>query len=196
MIQAVLKFWFGDQTDGFCTDECRERWFVTNAEFDEEIRGRFGDLPGQARSGQLDGWLESAEGTLAYVIVTDQFPRNLFRGTADAFGFDHLALAAAREAVSSGQDLSLGFDERAFLYLPFEHSEDLVDQHASVGLFSQLRDQTPAGSRHITGGYLHHAHQHRDIVQRFGRFPHRNAALGRVSSEEEAEFAEGGGFGQ
>ena len=196
MIEPVLAFWFGDQVDGFCSDACRARWFVSNPEFDAEIRSRFGDLPAQARDGRLDDWLETPTGTLAYVIVGDQFPRNLFRGTAEAFAFDHLALAAARKLISEGQDRALGFDERAFLYLPFEHSEDLVDQHTSVGLFSQLRDQTPEGSRHMTAGYLQHAHQHRDIVQRFGRFPHRNAALGRVSSREEAEFAEGGGFGQ
>ena len=195
-IDAVLSFWFGELTDGFADDEHRGRWFDSSPDFDAAIRTEFGDLIQQATTGQLDAWLGAPEGCLAYIVVTDQFPRNVFRGQREAFATDPLALDAARDGIRLGYDRELAWDERAFFYLPFEHSEDLIDQHTSVGLFTQLRDETPAGRRHLTGNTLRYAHQHRDIVARFGRFPHRNPVLGRESSAEELAFAEGGAFGQ
>ncbi len=196
MIEEVLEFWFGTLHQGFADDAVRARWFAADPSFDARIRDRFGDLPEAASRGRLDVWKGSPRGSLAFILVTDQFTRNIHRGTAHAFSCDDLALAAAKETVRAGRDRPLAFDERCFVYLPFEHSEDLIDQHTSVGLFTRLRDDTPAGKRHITGEALRFAHQHRDIIERFGRFPHRNAALGRHATEAEAEFARGGSFGQ
>jgi uncharacterized protein (DUF924 family) len=194
---VILDFWFGPLHDGLAEPAHRRRWFQGGAELDREITERFAPLIEAAAGGQLDDWLESPRGTLAFVLVCDQFPRHVHRGSASAFATDPLALEVSRGAVDQRRDLALGLDERAFLYLPFEHSESVVDQHAAVGLFARLRDDTPQGQRHLTGAYLQHAHQHRDVVLRFGRFPHRNAALGRDSTSEEAAFLRTGpSFGQ
>lgn len=194
---AVLDYWFGTLDDGLASRSTRQRWFAGGPAMDEEIRERFAPLIGRAAAGELDAWLDTARERLAYVLVCDQFSRHVHRGTAQAFATDGLALAAAREGTERGLDLALGLDERAFLYMPFQHSESRLDQHAAVGLFSALRDATPTGKRAITGQYLRHAHQHRDIVLRFGRFPHRNDLLGRTSSAAERAFLEDGGrFGQ
>lgn len=186
--EEVLEFWFGGLTEGFADAAHRECWFRADDDFDQAIRARFARLLEQAEAGDLDRWLESARGTVAFILVTDQFPRNLHRGSARAFAWDPLARAAAAAGIRRGFDAALDFDERAFFYLPFEHSEDLLDQHTSVGLFSALRDETPSGKRHLTGDYLRHAHEHRDVIRRFGRFPYRNAALGRASSPEEQAY--------
>lgn len=195
--EEVLEFWFGPLTDGLAHDDQRRRWFEFDPARDEEIRGRFAPLLTQARSGDLDDWLAAPRTTLAFIIVCDQFSRQIHRGTADAYASDDLALEAARALVEHAGDLTLALDERVFAYMPFEHAESRLDQHVCVGLFSALRDATPPGKRHLTGEFLKYAHQHRDIVLRFGRFPHRNATLGRVSSPEEQTFLEtAGNFGQ
>lgn len=185
----VLDFWFGEQRDGFSSPATQQRWFESSATFDDEIRERFMGTFELARTNRLDEWLREPRGALAYIIVTDQFPRNLFRGSAEAFATDSLALAAARRLVSD-EPTSLTFDERAFAYMPFEHSEALLDQFTSVGLFMTLRDDTPAGSRQQTGNSLRFAQVHRDIIRRFGRFPHRNAVLGRDSTDAERRYLE------
>lgn len=186
--EPVLHFWFGALAGGFADAALRRRWFKADDAFDEAIRDRFTPLQRRAEAGELDAWLTSPRGSLAYVLLTDQFPRNLYRGSARAFACDPLARAAAARGIRQGFDEALGFDERAFYYLPFEHSEDLLDQHTSVGLFTTLRDETPQGKRHLTGDYLRHAHEHRDVIRRFGRFPYRNAALGRASTPEERDW--------
>lgn len=196
-VRALLDFWFGSQTEGFSDDAHRARWFSGGREFDDACRARFGGLAARAREGELSGWLNEPRGCLAYVLLCDQIPRNIHRGTSLAFETDGLALSAARHGVEARMDLTLTFDERCFLYLPFEHSESLVDQHTCVGLFTDLRDATPSGRRQLTGSYLDYARQHRDIIRRFGRFPHRNAVLGRASTAEELEFLESASdFGQ
>ena len=193
----VLTFWFGDLTDGFADEAHRRQWFNGGPEFDTACRTRFSSLSARAADGELDLWLDAPKTCLAYILLCDQIPRNIHRGTPMAFATDGPALNAARTGVERGLDADLGYDERCFFYLPFEHSESVLDQHTCVGLFSQLRDQTPDGFRHLTGNYLQFAHQHRDIIQRFGRFPHRNALLGRDSTPAELEFLEGGNdFGQ
>ncbi len=193
----VLDFWFGELSGGFSSDATRTSWFTVDSERDERIGRTFGTLLEQAAAGRLSAWQDTPESTLALIIVCDQFSRQIHRGSARAFATDELALNCARALVEEGADLSMPFDHRVFVYLPFEHSESRVDQSASVGLFSALRDDTPAGQRHLTGAFLQHAHQHRDIVRRFGRFPHRNAALGRTSSAAETEFLRNAGnFGQ
>lgn len=166
----VLEFWFSDQM--------RPYWFAKSDDIDRDIAARFSDTYEAAHAGRLDDWMDAPDSALALVIVLDQFPRNMFRGTPGAFASDDLALQHARAAVDAGFDRQIEPGRRAFLYLPFEHSEDLPDQTRSVELFESLGDP----------GYLDYAVQHRDIIVQFGRFPHRNAILGRDSTPEEAEF--------
>jgi uncharacterized protein (DUF924 family) len=151
-----------------------------------------------AQAGELKPWMGDARGQLAFIVLTDQFSRQIHRGTAQAFATDALALSAAREGITRGTDRELEFNHRSFFYMPFEHSEALLDQHTGVGLFAQLRDETPPPYRQHAGEGLRHAQQHRDIIQRFGRFPHRNALLDRASTEAEVEFLAqaSGSFGQ
>ncbi|MFU8817318.1 MAG: DUF924 family protein [Pseudomonadales bacterium] len=184
----VLDYWFGSLEDGFADEGRRQRWFAADPAADAEIGARFGWLFDAAASGELDAWLQSPQGIVAFVLVCDQFPRQVFRGSDRAYASDPLALEVARRAIDAGMDAALAFDQRAFLYMPFQHAESRVDQHAAVGLYAALRDATPPGQRHLTGNYLRHAQQHRDIVLRFGRFPHRNQVLGRSSSDAELGY--------
>lgn len=182
--EDVLDFWFA----GDPTVWRQQRWFVRDDGFDAEISSRFALAVEAARDGALDSWAATAAGALALVIVLDQFPRNLFRGSHLAFAGDAHARRIARAALPWAGALSPV--QRVFLYLPFEHSEDLADQDRSVALFESLRG---AGDVEATIDY---AHSHREVITRFGRFPHRNAALGRENTpEEEAYLAEpGAGF--
>ena len=184
----VHLFWFGRMTDGFADAEHHKRWFRFDATFDAEIRTRFGTTIDLALDGGLGSWHEEPRGRLAFIVLMDQLTRNANRGTSRAFAGDALALAAARDGVARREDVDLGIDERSFFYLPFEHSESALDQHTSVGLFTKLRDDSPRGRRRATTSTLRFAVQHRDIVLRFGRFPHRNEPLGRDSTPEEIEF--------
>ncbi len=184
----VLDFWFGALSAGFADDVHERRWFTPDPAFDAEVRRRFASVLARAAEGGLDAWRGSPRDTLALVVVCDQFSRHVHRGTREAYATDLLALSAASDAVARGEDRRLSSHERAFLYMPFQHSESRLDQHTAVGLFSALRDATPAGMRQRTGNFLRHAQQHRGIVLRFGRFPHRNAVLGRESTPAELEF--------
>jgi uncharacterized protein (DUF924 family) len=173
MPQDVLDFWF---------DRDRKDWFEKNPSFDDEIRARFLALHESALDGRLEAWKEGPRSCLALVILLDQFPRNMFRGTARAFAADPLARAAARVILEQGWDRAMSADERMFVYLPFEHSEALEDQELSMKLFE--------GNPNYEW-----ARKHWEIVRRFGRFPHRNAALGRASTPEEIEFLKTPGSG-
>lgn len=187
--KAILEFWFADGLD-----TQRAAWFRRDEAFDEAIRKSFGTLPDQALDGAFDHWLGTPEGSLALLLVLDQFPRNLFRGQERAFAYDPKAREAAREAVLTHRhDEALPPAARVFLYLPFEHSEALADQDLSVSLFERLRDYP---EHRVEGGSIDYALRHRDVIRRFGRFPHRNAILGRASTaEEEAYLREpGAGF--
>lgn len=186
--QEVLRYWFGDPPDGVADAQHRRRWFMPDATVDAEIRERFGHLLTAALGGELDGWRQTLESSLALVLVCDQFSRQIHRGSAQAFASDALALTTARAVVERGDDRNLGLDQRAFLYLPFEHSESRLDQHTSVGLYTALSDAAPEERRDDAADYLRYACEHRDVVVRFGRFPHRNAVLGRESSAEELTF--------
>lgn len=176
----LLAFWFEESG--------KERWFAGDAGFDAEIRARFQTLHEEAASGRHDDWTASPLGAVALCILLDQLPRNLFRGTPRAFATDAKALAVAKAAVDQGfdQDPSMTDDHRLFLYLPFEHSEDLADQRRSLELQAAgIADPE----------YVDYARRHLAVIERFGRFPHRNAILGRASTpEEEAHLAEHGGF--
>jgi uncharacterized protein (DUF924 family) len=175
----VLLFWFGGPADH---GKRHKRWFEKDPALDREIRERFLPLYEEAAAGRLAGWQESAHGCLALILVLDQFPRHIFRGSARAFAADGLALQAARHAVSREFDRRMLPVERLFLYLPFEHSEALADQLTACELTEPLTAFEETADAH------RYAIAHRDIVQRFGRFPHRNAALGRPSTPEEIEF--------
>lgn len=177
-MKPILDFWFADGPDGF-----RRAWFQRDDGFDAEIRARFGALVAPAREGALDGWAATPEGALALLILLDQFPRNLFRGSAEAFASDAHALSLAREVVLRRRlDLALTPTQRAFLYLPFEHAEDMAAQDLSVALFEGLRDNPVAAA---PGGAIDYAWRHRAVIARYGRFPHRNAVLGRESTPAE-----------
>lgn len=156
-----------------------KRWFVKDPAFDEAVRARLAGLHDAAVAGQLYDWRETPAGCVALCILLDQVPRNVFRGMAAAFASDPQARAVARHALAQGFDRDLPQAQRLFLYLPLEHSEDLADQERSVQLIGTL-DEVPE--------WRDYAIRHRDIVARFGRFPHRNAALGRVSTPEEEAF--------
>lgn len=175
--QDVLAFWFGTGAD---YGKRHKRWFEKDAAFDAEIKRHFLGLY-EHLAGNRE-WLDDASSTLARIIVLDQFPRQMFRGTARAFAADALALEAAKLAVERGYDRDLLPVERLFVYLPFEHSESLADQLRACSLTEPLAQF--AGTEDVH----RYACAHRDIIQRFGRFPHRNAALGRASTPEEIEF--------
>lgn len=177
LIERVLSFWFGADWAA-AEPEYRPEWFTPSPAFDGAIARAFGDDAERAMAGDFANLTDRPEGCLALVILLDQFPRNLFRGTARAFAADPRARAVARQALERGFDLILPPVMRLFLYLPFEHSEDLADQQRSVILFETLDNAE----------WLDTAVRHRDIVARFGRFPHRNAALGRPSPAEEIAF--------
>lgn len=183
-IQAILAFWFGDPAVE-ATDYAsrRKRWFGKQDDFDAAIRQRFQPVYDQAASRELDDWQQTPAGCLALLILLDQFPRNLFRNQPQAFATDAQALEIAQQVVAQGWDHQLAPIQRIFVYLPFEHSEDRQCQQRSVALFDQL--QTAAPELADTYDY---AVRHQVVVERFGRFPHRNLILGRPSTPEEAEF--------
>ena len=167
----------------FWRDAGPERWFAKNDAFDAEFRTRFLAAHEAAAQGELDHWAKEPEGALALLVLLDQFPRNTFRGHARAFATDPKALAVARQAIEDGLDLQVDEALRRFFYLPFMHSELLADQERSVELNAALDANTQR-----------FAILHRDIIARFGRFPHRNALLGRTTTAEEQRFLDEGGF--
>jgi uncharacterized protein (DUF924 family) len=166
----ILDFWF--------SDSAKALWFNSTPAFDEEVHERFESLYQRAKGGQLDAWCDNAEGALAVCIVLDQFPLNMYRGRAESFAGESKARSVAKLAIDSGFDKNTSIDKRAFYYLPFMHSENMADQNYSVTLFEQ------AG---LTENLVYAKH-HRDIIKRFGRFPHRNKILNRTSTPQEQEY--------
>ena len=162
-----------------------KKWFAKDDAFDADIRARFLPTYEAAANGELSHWEETPEGAFAHVIVLDQFPRNMFRGSARIYAADPLARAVADRAIARGYDQQVPPAERTFFYLPFEHSEDLADQERCVALHRAFGDADG----------LKWAEHHADIIRRFGRFPHRNKLLGRASTPEEQRFMDEGGFG-
>jgi uncharacterized protein (DUF924 family) len=187
--EEVLTFWFGDLDARGMADEAHaKRWWVKDEAFDQEIRDRFAALHEAIVEGGHQAWLESPRGRLAHVIVLDQFSRNMFRGSPKMFAQDELALRVAREGIEAGVDRSVAHAERSFFYLPLMHSEALDVQERCVELFRAWHDALDGTLKESVASSLDFAVQHRDIVLRFGRFPHRNAVLGRPSTAEELEF--------
>lgn len=175
----VLDFWF--------VETAPVQWFQKSDVFDDMIRDRFLPLYDMAKDGFCDGWAKDADGVLALCILLDQFPRNMFRNTAQAFETDGKILGIVRDAISKGLDQVLPQLKRRFVYLPFEHSEKLEDQKKSVALFETMQEEDPLG--------YEYAIRHLRIIEKFGRFPHRNAALGRKSTPEEVDYLSEPGAG-
>lgn len=175
----VLDFWLGEIGP--------EGWYAGGEEIDDACAVRFGDLWAALNDGGLEHWVDGVVGTLAYVIIADQFARNIHRGKAEAFATDAHARSAAARAIDEGWDMQAPVPERQFFYMPFEHSENLADQDRAVDLMAERME----GDAEL----LLHARAHREIIARFGRFPFRNAALGRDSTPEEQAFLAEGAYG-
>lgn len=182
-VADILSFWFGSPDEpGF--GKPQKSWFTKDPQFDLSIRSRFeGDYEKAAR-GELNPWKDAPHSCLALILLLDQFPRNLFRGLPQAFATDAQALEVAQWAIDRHFDRGLLPVERWFIYLPFEHSEDLACQHQSIALFQQLESDADSASA------IDYAIRHSQIIERFGRFPHRNPILGRESTPEEVAFLE------
>lgn len=172
--ETIVQFW---------QDAGPSRWFKKDSAFDDDFRARFAVEHEAAASGALDDWMNNAEGALALMILLDQYPRNSFRGTARMFATDAKALAVAKTAITQGFDDAVDVEMRRFFYLPFMHSEQLADQDRSLELYA------PLGSEAMRFAIIH-----RDIIARFGRFPHRNPVLGRATTAQEQRFLDDGGF--
>jgi len=178
-IESVLQYWLEEVG--------QEKWYEQDAALDEDITSRFESTWQQAANGELIHWMRSARGTLALLIVTDQFSRNMFRGRGTSFGTDNLALSAARHAITRNDDQVFTGPERQFFYLPYMHSESLSHQERAVRLFMLKMPDSKDN--------LFHARAHRQVIRTFGRFPYRNEALGRVSTPAERRYLEEGAYG-
>jgi uncharacterized protein (DUF924 family) len=177
--EQILTFWIDEVG--------RSNWYKTDEKIDREVAERFDKLWAEAAEGRLDRWSVEPRGALALLILLDQFPRNMFRGTARAYASDAHALTVAKAAIKRGHDLKIAEPERQFFYLPLMHSECLADQDRCIRLILLNMPETGALN-------LEHARKHRDVIRRFGRFPSRNAALGRDDGEAEIAYREAGGY--
>lgn len=182
--EALLDFWFGNPQDPTSDyGQQRKIWFKKDSDFDTTVRQHFLDDYEQAKGGQLESWLQAPRPCLAFILLLDQVPRNIFRGSPQSFATDSQALRAARFGLNQGWDQELIPVERIFFYLPFEHSEELADQDLSLSLFRSLVKDEP--DLETT---LDFAKRHREVIYQFGRFPHRNEILNRSTTAEEKEF--------
>ncbi len=197
--RQILSFWLSDTPDDPASAKANhELWFKSTKAGDELIRSSFGNLLSQAESGHLNSWLETDLGKLAVIILLDQFSRNIYRGSAAAFQNDEQALTIASSLVDAGRHEQLGPIQQVFLFLPFEHSENLANQNRCLTLFEKLLSSVDTDWQPLIAGFYEHARQHQEIIERYGRFPHRNKILGRPdNADEKSYFAEGGkSFGQ
>jgi uncharacterized protein (DUF924 family) len=186
---SILAFWFGEEPARAATNpDCARLWWSKQPAVDEAMRLRFGGLVQQAGNGALGAWAEAPEGRLALILLADQFTRNIHRGTPAAFSLDPLAQAWAREGLASGAFAGLLPSQRLFTLMPLEHAESLPLQDECVERMKALRDETAPPERATFDGFVDYAQRHREVIRRFGRFPHRNAILGRASTPEEAAF--------
>ncbi|MBT8494746.1 MAG: DUF924 domain-containing protein [Deltaproteobacteria bacterium] len=190
----VLDFWFGDLDESGSADaEHSKQWFKKDPEFDAEIRTRFESSYQAIASGEREDWLSKPEGALAYVIVLDQFSRNMYRDSAQMYAADDRALTAARQAITAGFDAQLPSDQRVFLYMPLMHAEDREAQAECVSHMEKLVAELGADPDSRAAANLKYARWHQDVVDRFGRFPHRNPILGREHTPEEQSYLDEGG---
>jgi uncharacterized protein (DUF924 family) len=191
---TILYYWFGAGADD--AEVIREKsalWWKKGAKVDEEIRRRFEMMLDSEVKNEFESWSQSPRGQLARILLCDQFPRNMYRDTPRAFAYDERARQLARDALRQELDKKLRLVERVFIYLPFEHSEDAEDQAKSAQLFTGLYEEAPKAAQATYRSYLDFALMHKNIIDRFGRFPHRNAILGRDSTSKEREFLQGSG---
>ncbi|HVS62265.1 MAG TPA: DUF924 family protein [Thermoanaerobaculia bacterium] len=185
----VLEFWFGDvDDDGLSPADLRERWFKQEKAFDDEVHERFGATWKRAARRELDHWNESPLGNVALCIVLDQFPRNMFRGEGAMFSSDGLGRAVCLNGINARRDAELVSDLAVFFYMPLMHSEQRADQHLGMRMFSLLVERSPPGAREAMATNFDFMRRHFEIVDRFGRLPHRNQSLDRDSTPEEIEF--------
>ncbi|HEX7025729.1 MAG TPA: DUF924 family protein [Gammaproteobacteria bacterium] len=188
-VDAILDFWYGQPRDYVHAGEARIKfWFGGAPDVNRAIRERFAADHRYAAENRLDHWAVPENGLLALVILLDQFSRNIYRGSSRAFEWDHKALALSLAAIGDGRDIVMLPLQRLFLYLPLEHAEDPQMQRLSVDKFTALAEQAPEDMHETYLGFLDYAQRHKAIIERFGRFPHRNALLGRDSTAEEKEF--------
>ena len=190
-IDEVITTWFGP--DPVPTKEITQRWFTRSAIFDDELRAKFGAMHADAAAGTLDRWRETVRGELALIVLLDQISRNLYRDDRRAFANDDVALSLARDLLGSGRARELTTYQRMVALMPFQHAENRDAQAEGVAALSTLHDEVSAADRdaaEMVAGFLKYAEKHRDIVAKFGRFPHRNEVLGRTSSVEELAFLE------
>lgn len=186
-IEQILSFWFGPAAeDGWPTGTAL--WFGKSAQVDRAVERRFGRLVEQAKRGALDAWAATARGRLALILLLDQFPRNIHRDSKEAYAADEKALGLCLDGLDDGMDEELAPLERAFFYMPAMHAEDVDMQLTSVEIFGELARSAPPEHAEACATFLKHAEKHREVVERFERFPHRNAILGRASTSDEAAF--------
>lgn len=194
---ALSDFWFGELEDGYPRESRQALWFGGGVEVDEDIRRRFGDAVERALDGGFSDWEGDPRGELALVLLLDQLPRNIHRGSARAFAGDARARRIVTRALAAGRDRLLAPVERSFFYLPLEHSEQLADLERCVALYKELLALAPPERRADAQANLDYAIRHRNIIARFGRYPHRNEVLGRISTDAERDWLQTGErFGQ
>lgn len=184
----ILDYWFGDLKTDPLAEKKRPLWFEAKTQTDNEIREKFGDYVARAHNGEFQDLRKSARGQLALIILLDQFTRNIYRKTPQSFASDPRALHYALDLIASGQDKKLSPIERVFVYLPLEHTEDASMQEQCARLYDELKNEVPKDDRSLFDSFYDYAIRHQVIIDRFGRFPHRNEILGRESTPEEIEF--------
>ena len=188
-VQSILQFWFGDSASARQSNDLKSAlWWSKDEDIDGEITKRFATVTDEIFEGMLSEWLDTPAGVLASIICLDQFPRNMYRGRARCYSYDAMALQHAKSLVKRNLDQELDSIHRVFAYLPFQHSENLDDQESSLALYSALVASVSAGDRDLFEGNYRSAVKHHDIVREFGRFPHRNSILGRLSTPSELDF--------
>jgi len=199
-IERVLQFWFsGDTQDALKIDSRMNRWFGSDEALDQTVTDEFGDLVKQASDGELMDWTETPQGRLALIILLDQFRRNIFRGTADAYKRDNMVLKICIEGTGKGHYKKLTAEQRIFFFMPLQHAESLKIQEKSVEIYNALAERVSDTLKATFQTTAQFAELHRDIIAQFGRFPHRNSVLGRENTTEEEAYLSGGdapGFGQ
>lgn len=187
--ESIHTFWFGENKDDSVVAQQKSRlWWAKDSQTDLTVAKRFSFSTQAAALGQLDGWSVTAQGHLALILLLDQFPRNMYRGLPKSFSFDAHALSWSLRGLAEGVDQQLRPIERVFFYLPLEHAESLAHQEHAVGLFEKLLADVPIQHKETFAGFVQFAKRHRDVIARFGRFPHRNAILERACTEAERVF--------
>ncbi len=198
--QDILDYWFGDAANTKVDDlkDYFQRWFQADKELDKEIKSQFGKVVKQASADELSRWENTTKGSLALIILLDQFTRNVYRGTDKAFAYDAKALRLCKKLIESGADKNMSWPQRGFTYMPLQHTEDITVQQQGIEAYLKLLEDTPDDLKKVVTGFLLSAREHKSIIDKFGRFPHRNKILGRESTDEELIYLATGAksFGQ